>query len=312
MFYSMESGISVQLNESVREQRATNINYQYRGQKQQSYTVSLGIGWGKMRNVTAIVSALRFQERLKQLNLITGDLGEETVQALAEQFYRHGYYWQVHVRPDKFFWQEVGKTLAKEGVSLDGINQYANSYLRETPGELRFQRNEGAVGGVGLQFVYTNHYNSNASPKISEQFLVLANAYIHYSHQLNLSSQAVFSASVSGGPNVIQSPTVRQYYAATARLGYSYELTDRLVTTVDNRFTLSFVNAHQQERYLTNTLGATVHYFVEDQLSLTGSYFWNFSDTKNSVPSGREERINNNVQIGLTYYIWRGFIQNEM
>lgn len=312
VFYSLESDVSVQLIESRRDESFLNLSNLYRGEKRQSYTLTPGVGWGKMRNVTAVVSALRFQERLKQLNLIDNDLGDGTIEALAEQFYRQGYYGQVHVRPDKYFWQEVGNTISAEGVSLDGINQYGNSYLRETPGELRFERNEGVVGSIGIQLMYNNNYDSDSSPKIFEQFFALANLSVRYSHQLNLNSQAVADLSLSGGPNLMKNPAVRQYYTVSARLGYSYELTDRLVTIVDNEFTLSFSNARQQGRNLANTFRAAVSYFVEDQLSLTGSYRWNFIDTKYALSAGHDERIFNDVQVGLTYYVWRGFIQGAM
>ncbi|MBI3111257.1 MAG: hypothetical protein HYZ01_06765 [Ignavibacteriales bacterium] len=311
-FYSLESDITVQFVESRRDQPVSSIENQYMGQKQQSYRVTVGIGSGKMRNVTPVVSALRFQERLKQLNLISGDLGERTIEALAQQFYRQGYYGQVHVRPDKFFWQEVGRTLSAEGVSLDGINQYGNSYLRETPGELRFERNEGAVGVIGLQFMYDNTYDSNSFPRIFERFFLLANLSLGYSHELTLNSQVALNFSVSAGPNLTKNSAVRQLYAADARLGYAYELTDRLVVMFDNRFTLSFSNANRQGRDLTNTFSAAISYFVEDQLSLTGSSTWRFTDVKYASTFIHEERINNNVQVGLSYYIWRGFIQSPM
>ncbi|MGH2569559.1 MAG: hypothetical protein ACRDGA_14570 [Bacteroidota bacterium] len=308
MFYSLESDISVLLSESYTDFPASNINHRYSGWKRQSYTIAFGIGWGKMRNVTSVVSALRFQERLKQLSLVSSDLTGETIEALAEQFYRQGYYGQVRVRPDKFFWQDVEKTLAAEGITLNGISQYGNSYLRETPGELRFSRNEGTIIGARTQFEYDNDYNSTSSQKINEQFFTLANLYAGYSHQLNLNSQVAFNFSISGGPNLTKNSEIRQQYGGSARLAYSYELTDRLVVIADNEFNLIFFNAQNQGRSLTNSLTARVIYFLEDQLSLNGSYEWRFSGFKGTFTPGHGEQITNNVQIGFAYYISRGFL----
>ncbi len=201
MFLSVGSTDQFNTNDDYRNDRNQDStrSTSYTGGKNQQYTISLGFGWGKMRNVTSVVSAIRFQERLKQLNLLSNDLNETTIEDLAEQFYREGYYSNVHVRPDKFFWDDVEKTLSNDGVSLSGLNQYADSYVREVPGELRFVRNEGIVGGVNLQLSYNNSYYSQTFPKINEQFYTLVNGYVNFSHQMDLNSQVSFNLSLSGG-----------------------------------------------------------------------------------------------------------------
>jgi len=195
LFYSISSNSIINIFEEYGDNPLTDTTRQttYLGDKQQSYDFSFGIGWGKMRNVTPVVSALRFQDRLKQLNLLNSDLSEKTIEDLAQQFYREGYYASVHVRPDKYFWDDVEKTLSADNVSLSGLNQYADSYIREVPGELRFARNEGMVTGVNLQISYNNNYYSYAP--INEQLYTLGNAYLDYSHQLNLNSQVSLNLS---------------------------------------------------------------------------------------------------------------------
>ncbi len=310
MFYSIGStdvfsSYAQYLND--RNQDSTRSTSYYGGKTQQ-YSVSIGIGWGKMRNVTSVVSAIRFQERLKQLNLLSNDLNEKTIEDLAEQFYRQGYYSNVHVRPDKFFWDDVEKTLSNDGVSLAGLNQYADLYIREVPGELRFVRNEGIVGGVNLQLSYNNSYYSQAFPKINEQFYTLVNGYVNFSHQMDLNSQVSFNLSLSGGPNLIKNSTVKQEYFVNAEAGYDYELTDRLVASLNDGFGLTFQNMGIQGKDLSNQLNLGFNYFVEDNMSLSASYSWTYNDDKYISYYAHESVNNNSVNVGLTYYLQRGFL----
>ena len=307
IFYSISSNLEANLDDQY-QNASVPSGEEYTGSKYQSYDVSFGFGIGKIRNVTPVVSAIRFQERMKQLNLIDSDLSEKAIEDLAEEFYRAGYYSQVHDRPGKFFWQDVQKALAGDGVSLTGLNEYAYSYLSEVPGELRFTRNEGAVAGINLELSYANSYYAHGYPVINEQFYTLGNLYAQYSHQLNLNSQIALNISLSGGPDVIKNSAIRQEYTGTGNVNYSYELTDRIVTTITNTFNLMFFNSLNQEKYLRDNLTASLNYFVEDHISISGSYNWALFREVNYNGFSIYNESDNFINIGLTYYIDRGFI----
>lgn len=114
---------------------------------------------------------------------------------LAQKFSQNSYYPEVYNRPDKFFWQDIEKTLANDGVTLTGLNQYADSYLREVLNEVRFIRNEGLELSLSLKLDYYNNYASFSG--ITEKFYTLLNGSLIYSHQLNLNSQLSFNMSLS-------------------------------------------------------------------------------------------------------------------
>lgn len=311
MFYSAGTNDQFSTMDQYGSASANLVTVGYTGQKQQSYNVSVGIGFGKMRNVTSVVSAVRFQQRLKQLNLLNGDLSEKTIEDLAQEFYREGYYGGVHVRPEKFFWQDVQSTLEKDGVSLAGLNQYADSYIREIPSELRFIRNEGIVAGLDLQLQYNNSFHTiQFGPYfMTEGLYTMANVYVQYSHQLNLDSQLSFSASLSGGPNLVKDSPVTQQYVTGAEIGYDYGLTDRIVASVSNSLNVIFQNMGLQSKNLVNNLDASLNYFVEDNVSLSASYSLDYDDVKNpQVSPIHTTAIDNYIIIGVTYYINRGFL----
>jgi hypothetical protein len=313
VFYSAGSTDRVVLNDSKGESNYFTPLKEYNGFKSQSYTFSLGAGIGKLRNVTPVVTAVRFQERLKQVNLLDKDLSNKTIEDLAGQFYKQSYYNSVYNRPDKYFWQDMDKILANDEVSLKDMNMYSDAYLRESVNEVRFLRNEGFVAGLNLQLNYQNQYTaSNQGYYLSEQLFAMGQAYINFSHQMNLNSQLNFNLSLSGGPDVIAHPSERQQYSMAAGLGYDYELTDRLVASVNNTFYLLFGNYVVQQKLLSNYFNINMKYFVEDNLSLNIDYNWTYSDSKGPYYSSDRNIINtHSINIGFSYYIETGPLFNE-
>jgi hypothetical protein len=322
-FYTFHSNISAgisseysdneQLDYSLQSSDTLlNLRQQYNGNKSQNYSVSFGIGWGKIRDVTPVVSAIRLQERLKQLNLLNNDLSEKTIEDLSEQFSKSGYYSQIYDRSDKFFWQDIEKTLINDGVSLAGINQYGSSYLREVTSEIRFARSEGIRTGLNIMLNYDDSYSTNAGLFDPEHFYTLGNVYFNLSHQLNLNSQVQFSLSLSGGPNMTENSIVKQEYIISSNLGYAYEITDRIVATINNSFSCTFLNSNNQGKTLTNNFNLGINYFIEDHISLNASYQWNYNDSRYNEETNFSKltEIKNYISIGFTYYINRGFLYN--
>ncbi len=305
-FLSVGSDINVMINEDQKDYPGIYSDNGYSGTKSQSYNIYFGTGWGKIRNVTPVVTSIRFQERLKLLNLLNNDLDQKTIVDLAQQFSKFMYFGKVYDRPDKYFWGEIDKTLTKDGISLSGINQYGMLYLQETPNEYRFLRFEGLQTGINARLNYYNYYSSGSS-WIQEQFMILGNVYLDYRHQLNLNSQIRATLNLSGGPNVTKPLYVKQRYDTNLVLEYDYELTDRIVASAQNSFTLTFLNANGQNKIIGNYLNLSAHYFIENNLDLNLLYSWNYYESE--IANAAVNSLNDNrLQIGFTYYIDRGFI----
>ncbi len=309
-FYSIASTVQVNMSDQKSSQNDNGKSTStYSSNKTQSYDFSFGIGIGKMRNVTPVVSAIRFQERLKQVNLLNTDLSDKTIEDLAQQFSRQNYYARVHVRPDKYFWQGIENILTNDGVSMSGLNMYADAYLRETTNEIRFLRQEGFMTGINIQFNYQKNYAASGNYYLfPEQFFTMGNVYLTYSHQLNLNSQVNFDVSVSGGPNVLAKPGIWQKYLLTADAGYNYELTDRLVASLKDGFSWNYQKGDNFYRYLENDMNLSFNYFIEDDISLNATYQWSYLDARTIFMSNIDNHSTNSVSVGLTYYIDRGML----
>ncbi|MDR3610100.1 MAG: hypothetical protein P4L27_06025 [Ignavibacteriaceae bacterium] len=309
IFYSLGSNIQVTMEENKSESYGSVTNNTFNGSKGQNYSFSVGMGIGKRRNVTPVVSAIRFQERLKQVNMLNGDLSEKTIEDLAQQFYKQSYYSTVHERPDKYFWQDIEKTLSNDGVTLKDLNMYADAYLRESVNEVRFQRGEVFIGGFNFRGQYQNNYyvSEGNGSNIDEQFFTLGEAYFTYSHQLNLNSQLNLGVTLNGGPNIIKYAVERQQYLLLANAGYNYELTDRLVASFNNTFSLEFLNYEKEEKFLSNALSFSMRYFIEDNLSLNANYNWSYDVNKRNFYQNNTNN-DHSINIGFTYYFEKGFL----
>ncbi len=309
VFYSLSSSISVSMSDAKNENNNGTTTNSYTGNKNQYYNFLLGFGFGKLRNVTPVVSAIRFQERLKQVNLLNKDLSNEAIEGLAQQFSRQSYFSSVHERPNKYFWQSIDDALSRDGISLNGLNMYSSSYLMETTGEVRFLRQEGCIVGINAQLQYQNTYQAYAgNHQLEEEFYTLGNMYINYSHQLNLNSQVNFNLSISGGPNVIANQLIKQLYSLDAEAGYNYELTDRIVTSLSDEFSLDFRNESVQQKILRNNFILSVNYFIEDNMSFNFNYNWQYFIYKDYNLYNPSTNNNHSVNVGFTYYIDRGIL----
>ena len=306
IFYSLSPHINAYMNQSKTEVISGTSAGNYINRKTQEYSISLGTGIGKLRDVTPVVVAVRFQERMKQLGLINQNLNENTIEDLAMQFYKRVYYNDIYSRPDKYFWQGIDKVLDKDGISIQGLNMYADAYLREAMSEVRFFRQEGLITGINLQLRYYNYYEYPTV--LNENLNLLANPYLMYSHQLSLNSQLSFNLILSGGPVLTKPSYIKQNYTINAILGYDYELTDRLVCSVTNHLMYYINNESTQYRTINEYLSLYLDYFVEDNLLLNASYGWYYTYNKNSF--FKSEQLVNSLNIGFTYYFDRGFIMN--
>ncbi|MFZ0453057.1 MAG: hypothetical protein WCE54_03040 [Ignavibacteriaceae bacterium] len=312
-FYSAGSSISVNMNQTKSDQISSPSSGNYRNSKSQNYSISLGVGFGKLRNVTPVVTAVRFQERMKQLSLINNDLSDKTIEDLAMQFFKQPYYSDVYSRPDKYFWKGIDHVLSNDAVSLQGLNMYASSYLRESLNEVRFFRQEGLVAGLNLQLKYYNFYDY---PMIIMEDLTLGfNPYFSFSRQVSLNSQVSFSASLTGGPVISKHSNTRQNYAFSVRAGYNYELTDRLVCLFGNNFGYNIVNSSEQNKSWSDALNLNLSYFVEDNIVVSASYNWSYYHSNSqginsNLFSSTSENLYNTLDLGFTYYFDKGFIIN--
>ena len=102
--FFMSSGLTANLNiNRSGEKDEINNSSQFLKKDLQRYRIEIGLGYGKIRNVTPLVQAARFQNRLMVLNKLNTGFNEKTMLALARQFSKSNAYNTVYERPAKYF-----------------------------------------------------------------------------------------------------------------------------------------------------------------------------------------------------------------
>lgn len=318
-FYNLNAEVNVYMFERGIKSQETHYSYHIKdNSKYQSYNLSAGLGWGKIRNVTPVISSIRFQERMKQLNIITNDLDIPIIDGLAKQFARYGYYSSAHERSQKYFWSDLFSELKNSGINTDSLNVYATNYLQEVPGELRFLRYEGSYFGFEFLIRYTNsyvfsnsfsdlYYSLSHTSKTDQTDLALGIFY-SFSHQLSLKSQLGFDISLNGGPINSNSTPVKQIVNAALNLKYDFELTDRLVASLNNQLSYTLYNMSLIRNGLNNILTTTATYFIEDNISMNLEYQFFYSDA-NVKDFGIISKNNvHGLVLGFNYFFDRGIL----
>ncbi|MEX0905483.1 MAG: hypothetical protein WD604_06235 [Balneolaceae bacterium] len=119
-----------------------------------STTFSIGVGYGRVRNVNPMIRALRLNERFEALNT-DQSLSVADVLTASEQFTRQEGYQRSYDRPLKSFWQDMDQLLSPDLSALDPFDLL---YLTDTSVETIGQRQEGweitGTAGIGYSANY--------------------------------------------------------------------------------------------------------------------------------------------------------------
>jgi hypothetical protein len=110
---------------------------------------SLGIGFGKIRDVSPVFRALRLRERVEALNKgLT--LSENQIRSLADKFALYPQYVNIYDRYEKYFWGELAPILGSE---FENFSIPENLYLSEIMQE-SIKRFQGYELNLGFTVIY--------------------------------------------------------------------------------------------------------------------------------------------------------------
>lgn len=276
-----------------------------------STTFSVGVGYGRLRNVNPMIRSLRLNERLNALDE-NESMGLPDLLNASEQFTRENAYRQNYDRPLKYFWNDMNEVISPE---LAALNPFDLLYLTDTSSETIGERLEGweIIGSAGLQY-YTTYMRgedditdqtssslsqtTNLVPSVSGAWFknlslehqVGIRSYFNYQIPLNRSIDERFSIFNLAGT-------------------WLYTITDQILTNTS----LSLFNFDRpdQPSSTTITAHADINYFLENSLALFSSL--RFSRTSNSsltISNGTviSDADRNQVQFnaGIRYYLKRG------
>ena len=221
----------------------------------------IGIGFGRIRDVSPVFRALRLRERVEALNRGM-TLSEKQIEALSEKFALYPQYENVYDRYEKYFWKEISPILGSE---FDALGLSENLYLTEVMKEYirRYQGNEILLG---INF-WQDYEIENDGKKNKELFLGPSIRYSSYNN-INLKYQIGVTSNVSYLKNLSD-------YSEDAKLrlnlsnSHYLDITDRLRWNSSISVNYDYIWYENYDGYkMTTTLTSYLDYFVENSFSI--------------------------------------------
>ncbi len=303
-----------QRSESELNGAATEEDDRYR--RNFSSATRLGFGFGRIRNVTPIIRAMRINERYKVVS--DSDLNGDQIRGAADQFTRYQGYQSRYDRPKKYFWEDMNQAV---NSLLDQLESYDLFYLQDVLDENIGARYEGwEVSGGGL-FNYSNSLNreevSYPQPELDRSLSVgkQAGAFIgaRAFRNTSLEHQWGIEADVEHTYPLDSDSFTKWSTIAQLQLSWLWTVADRILidTGLNNRYAISKMDLNLNTDYTSwnnhSTVMADAVYFLENQLALNAGVRYNLvygGRSNREVSYGRKiSAISFNA--GLKYYFNR-------
>jgi len=297
-----------------------------RYERQFSVRPQLGIGFGRIRNITPVIRAVRLQERLGALGGNVNFTGDDVL-AAADQFAKYNGYQRTYDRPEKNFWSDMDDATS---ASLGTLSAFDMLYLTDVFDEAVGSRFEGWEVTAGAEFDYKNNLVREERPLMTDP--------VSRNHNISKTLGAFMSG------RWYKNTSLDQQWGIVADLGLSYPLNDagqgfselkrrtELSAEVNWLWTITdriLLETSLQELYTRNKISRTgftggqadefsewrnflslnvaVNYFIENQMQLNfsaGPNLQHRGDTENNDALG--SRIFNwQANVGLRYYFSR-------
>lgn len=326
--FSAQASLNFEFYYSTNDFKESELSYikrkNYEDYKFQNYSLGFGFGFGKLRDVTSVINALRFQDRLKTVNVINEDLPADVIHNIASQFSSYDRYKAAYDRPNKYFWNDMEKQLSTANIPLETASSYSKLYVFESLSELKYRRMEGQIISFSgnlkytkaqirdlskliMQFGYGEGLNSSYYEITSESILPGIVIEGIFSHQKSLHSQTRGKLVLESRTNISDRKSLVNLHGINGELGYDYEITDQIVFQLTNYAGFNVVNRDISESIMSNNFNPKLSVFLEDQLSIDLNY--NFIYQENTLEAkpksityySRDHR----VFLGLNYFFDR-------
>jgi hypothetical protein len=237
-------------------------NYQDSIERQIHTSSFLGIGIGRIREVSPVFKALRLRERVEALNRGM-TLTESQIKELADKFALYPQYANIYDRYEKYFWKEISPIL---GSDFDVLSLSENLYITEVMQEYikRYQGNE-ILFGINFWQDYEIEHNGD---KIKELYIGPSLSFNHYNN-INLKYQIGIFSEISYLKYLTDDSTEDSKFTIDFTNSHLFDITDRI--RWDSRINLDY-NYFWYESIdgytIRATLSSVIDYFIENNFSL--------------------------------------------
>lgn len=271
----------------------------------------IGIGFGKLRNVTPVFRTLRFNERLKQLNNNT-ELTDADLIELANFFTRKNIYDLIYDRSNKYFYQNLPENVQSRVKRLE---PWELMYVNETWNEILGDRFEGFKIHSGLSISYNKNYYTHSFVD-AELFLIGLYVEQIYYHNISTDYQVGVNFDASLSKAVNNNTPYDILGNGSLKLLNLWNVTDKMLIDFVLGGNTRFESSKSWQKMNNYFTEINLWYFIENNLSfntqVTYKYLQNspedisFYYDNFYYHSKYEKETTWSVLFRLRYYIKRG------
>lgn len=259
-FLSGELGVSSRYEDATTKSlTSSNIYKEIRRSNQ--LALRIGTGVGRVRDVTPMIRALRFQERYAAIQKIS-PFNDTQIQFLAHEIAKRSGYERVYDRSDKFFWDNLF-----EGIGVESrLTPYEIYFLSDI-----FQENVGIrLEGWNISAGVTWNYSNDEYYRSAGGF-----GQMRWYKNLNLNHQ--IGVNILGSlSNYFSEKALFEYLGGVdLKLSYLWVITDRVLWQTNYASEFDFTKysekrgqrpSYKKENF-KHSLNSEISYYIEDNLS---------------------------------------------
>ena len=271
--------------------------------------LSLGSGIGRVRDVTPVIQALRFNERMDRLGI--GDLSDQQLQQMAAIFSQRTGFSRVYDRPGRHFWDEISGVAPDQ---LHNLSFYDAYYLSETLIESTGRRYTG-WDGMGMVFIDHQRYSEKREQNettIRDDDESETRLGFRFSGRVfhNMSLEHMLSARANVGLGMASysdRDDNERLFQGGFELGHLYNVTDRLL--VQNIFANSIENVGSGDDRIDFRIfrfNSSATYYIEDHVALTANL--SYVTERREIGNNAHTRNDFGLRVSLRYYFIRTFM----
>lgn len=294
------------------ERNGQPINEQTIKQRDINFQPSVGIGFGRIRNVTPVLRSIRLNERYKELG--NNPLSGSEILNTAETFTKVQGYQRTRDRFLKDFWSDVNTDV---NGKLNQLNTFDLFYLNDVFSENLGSRFEGYRASVRVDYFYFNqllneeNFNGfdvrdlsiSRQAHLNLEFDWFKNLNLYHQLSINATNQLILPLEQENDEDWINQADINAewLWVFADRFQLTTSFLNRIIDlkSKDSRFE-SF------DQYLSR-LGTNLFYFIENRMVLNAGVSLQYQQFSREFETSNfdDKRFQWSINAGIKYYFNR-------
>lgn len=252
-----------------------------KGMEDPRTAVTVGIGYGRVVNVTPMARAIRMVEALTERNLLTQTPSKAAYQAVANIIAREAEYKSKYGLEDyEMNWIQDIETALGGGFSAKGVIKSYDVLVNERIST----RKHGWLVRAGVGAVLSDYDGSDGKPVLEvggEYHRPLSNA-------TQFSNKALLTAVLDDNDNS---------YGITNTMSLTHEISDRV--DWENSWILTHIDNESTNDETNNVLASTFSYYISNALSFDVTA--KLTDFEDNIDGNNNDKLDKSLVMGLKY-----------